>query len=194
MATPITELLPYGPENILTVWDRTPHHVREQGWSWYCDANAIAFEIAETHGYSLEAVAGVIAVLSPTLNWDTNVLAAREFVETGYTQWQTGTNNWKAAQCLLGHFDAIRGRKVHAFWKAIVNPYGDDIPVIDRHALAVYLGHSVPDREQGVLQRKGARDIIERAYVRAARSANVPVHVIQAATWCQWRIEKGFAQ
>ena len=48
----------------------------EQGKNWYRDARAFSQWLAETYDVSLEQSAGVVAVLSPRVDWDTNMRTA----------------------------------------------------------------------------------------------------------------------
>ena len=177
--------------NIVAVWHRATKQAHFEGDDWYTDAQVICAELAEEFGCTLADAAGVLAVLSPQLDWESNIVAAREFFELGRAHQQTNANNDKAMRAVWGDHDAIRGRKVRAFWQAVVEPYGDSAPVIDRHAVAVYCGHPVSDRDRHRwLDRKDVIPRIQAAYLVAAKQLSEPVHVLQAVTWVQWRIEQ----
>lgn len=48
----------------------------EQGKNWYRDARAFSRWLADTYSVSLEQAAGVVAVLSPRIDWGTNMRTA----------------------------------------------------------------------------------------------------------------------
>lgn len=175
--------------NILAVWQRATLKARTEGESWYVEAFQLAHDLAGEFGCEPVDAAGVIAVLSPQLDWDTNKVAAREFFEDGWTKYQTRVNNDKASWVTAGDHSQIKGPKVRAFWQAIIDPYGESDPCIDRHAVAVYCGRTVSDRERAGLERVGVRDRIQKAYRKVAKLVGQPVHVVQAVTWVQWRDE-----
>ena len=80
------------------------------------------------------------------------------------------------------------------FYLAIVDPRGENaIPVIDRHAGAVYLGESMTDKQQRKLSNVAVNTRIVHAYRLIAEQLELHVHQLQATTWVEWRIEKGYA-
>ena len=105
-----------------------------------------------------------------------------------------GTASWGyvVSQCPL--YGYTSGRDSWVFFLAIVDPRGEDaIPVIDRHAGAVYLGESMTDKQQSKLSNVGVNTRIVHAYRLIAEQLNLHVHQLQATTWVEWRIEKGYA-
>lgn len=183
-------VLPGSTGNILDVWHRATPAAVEEGELWYVDAFSIATDLASDYATTPAIAAGVLAVLSPQLSWAQNVEAARQHFEQGWTPLQTRANNDKAGRITYGDLSAISGPKVTAFYNAIVDPYGDTPPVIDRHAVAVYCGRTISDAERKrKLKRSGVIPRIQRAYVRAASVLASPVHTVQAVTWVQWRNE-----
>ena len=117
-------------------------------------------------------------------------------IGTGYATGQTSVNNEKALRILEGEYplDVLGGRKVVPFYKAIVNPTGDNPTVVDRHASAVYMGRSLQERELNQLQSPVIYKRISGAYVHAAKVRGVHPNVLQAQTWLQWRLDKGITR
>ena len=67
---------------------------------------------------------------------------------------QTKVNNNKALRILNGEhpLEVLGGLKVVPFYKAILNPEGDNPTVVDRHASAVYMGRPLAESELNKLQ------------------------------------------
>lgn len=61
--------------------DKLPDGVLERSMLWYVGANAIANRLAKKHSISVEAAAGVLAVLSPQMDWYKNVSLAERALE-----------------------------------------------------------------------------------------------------------------
>ena len=181
-------------------YNRANAEVRQAGNVWYVNANHYAIEIGELAGYSgdvaLKVGSGIISALSPKTDWDKNILYAKELVRTGYAPRQTEINNTKALRILEGEepLDVLGGLKVIPFYLAIRSPEGDDpIPVIDRHAGHVYKGDSLTEKERNQLSNIGVNTRIVHAYRIIAERLNIHVHQLQATTWVEVRIEKGYA-
>jgi hypothetical protein len=75
--------------NLRALWEAYPAEWRERATHWYLGANRIAHELAATHGVSVDQAAGVLAALSPQMDWFKNVnlaervlRAVKEFDQT----------------------------------------------------------------------------------------------------------------
>ena len=66
-------------------------------------------------------------------------------------------------------------------------------PVIDRHAVAVYMGRTVTDKEIKALESPKVYNRIVRAYMKASELTGINHHALQAMTWTQWRENKGLS-
>ena len=178
--------------NISKVWQRASQDAINHGFEWYETANRIGAEIDRTFGFRPNTGAGILAALSPQKNWDVNISLAWQLAETD-TCGQTKANVAKALRIKRGEnpLDVLGGRKVRAFYSCIVGVESE--ACIDRHAVSIYMGRHVSDVELKMLARVGVYDRIANAYATVAEAENVPVYVIQAATWVQWRVEKGIA-
>jgi hypothetical protein len=173
-------------DNILSCYRGASKVEKMNGENWYAVARAACLEI---HPNGI----GIVAALSPSTAWDMNLYAAQELVTTGYTRYQSRSNNVKAQRILAGEsaLDVLGGNKVRAFYNAIA---GDEGPaVIDRHALSVYLGRHSTDKNTAVLQRKGAYQLVADAYHKAAEILGIDRHTVQAVTWVTWRNANGKA-
>jgi hypothetical protein len=174
-------------QNILDIYGKATSRQLADGANWYHRGHEIAHVIGSG---DVAKGAGILAALSPRLDWDINIAAAHSLVSDGWSKWQTRANNIKALRILAGEspLDVLGGKKVRAFYSAILNPIDPfAVAVIDRHAVAVYCGQSQTDRELVKLQNKGETEAIQEAYQEAASLAGVHVHVVQGVTWVTWR-------
>ena len=174
---------------------------RVVGERWYPEAHEIAIGLGKLAGYKgdagrIKVGAGILAALSPQTEWGDNIHLAHMLIGTGYATGQTKVNNNKALRILDGEdpMDVLRGRKVVPFYKAIVNPEGDNPTVVDRHASAVYMGRPLAETELNKLQSPVIYKRISGAYARAAKLRGVHPNVLQAQTWLQWRFNKGISR
>ena len=88
-----------------------------------------------------------------------------------------------------------RARKTQAFYQAIIEPNNIwSETVIDRHAVAVYMGRAVSEREMKCLESPKVYNRIAKAYRKAADVVGTNHHVLQSQTWMQWRTNKGLVK
>ena len=88
--------------------------------------------------------------------------------------------------------DLSRANKTKSFYLAIMNPNNHwSDPVLDRHAVAVYMGRVVSDRELRLLDSYKVYSKVEKAYLKACKVVGINRHMLQAITWTQWRENKG---
>ena len=162
--------------NIIKTYNSATESELQEGKSWYRVANSTAIEL---HPQG----AAIIAALSPRKDWDSNVQAAIELVNTGRTTATLPINKHKAIRIINGEdpLKVLRGNKVLAFHRALA---GDITSVvIDRHAHRVYKGDKVTKVERRGLDRIGAYDFIADAYKRASNILGVPAQIVQSVTW-----------
>lgn len=172
-------------DNILDVWRLATAKQKKDGELWYSKAHCLAKSFAPT----LIVGAGVLAALSPSLGWPQNVEAALELVKWRWTKWQTTVNTEKALRILNGEppLEVLGGLKVRAFYQAILSPFGDTPPVVDRHALSIYMGWKLSKLELNKFLKPRLIGEAQQAYREAARVVGVHHHVMQATTWLVWR-------
>ena len=174
---------------------------KDIGERWYPDAHETALGLGKLAGYRndtrrIQVGAGLLAALSPQTEWGDNIHLAHMLIGTGHAHGQTTANNDKALRILEGEYplDVLKGRKVVPFYKAIVNPIGDNPTVVDRHASAVYMGRPLIESELCKLQSPVIYRRISGAYARAAKLRGVHPNVLQAQAWLQWRLDKGITR
>jgi len=183
MVTPLSEIMTGSVANIIASYESATEIQLLAGESWYESALYLAEELGDKHDLEPINVAYAIAALSPQKDWITNQVAIIELCETGTTRFQSRINIDKARRCLAGQLSSLRGPKVERFALAIMNPLGDTVACIDRHAFSIWMGTKQTDIQIKVLQRKGAYELVADAYAEAAKILDVPVHIVQATTW-----------
>ena len=185
-------------DNVLAVWGRTTSTERDRGAAWYDDARDNARLVGDIASVSMYAGAGVLAVLSPQLEWNLNVSEAYR-VATEYRDGTFDDNTYTAyrvnvhkAWAILNDPDTVdtivSGPKVTPFYRAIAGIDGG--PVIDRHATRVATAYAYDEPTTATLL------VLQHAYIAASMHAAVNVHALQAATWiaCKRELESTLGQ
>lgn len=176
--------------NILKTWRRTDENDVREGVNWYPAAYEIASQVGKG---DVKKGAGIIAAFSPMIAWSLNVEMARNAVESGHFVGHFKANNAKAFRIWQGEepLSVLGGNKVRAFYQCIVTAGNCDVPVIDRHSIAVALNRVLSDLERKSYARGFRYDAVAKAYIEVAKELQVPVSVLQATTWVRWKKEKG---
>jgi len=189
---------------ILAWHDRATLEQIEDGTTWYCSARYFAGELAERTPYTLEQVAGVIAVLSPQVNWGQNQKATIAAVEQ-HLRGETGdelvgypgykANVRKAWRVLDGDVGAVAGPKVTAFFAAIVG----DLSHVVVDVWATRVARAERDNLARVFRDDEMPSVTERramteAYKRAAALRGVSPAEMQAITWVTCRASGKWAK
>lgn len=129
---------------------------------------------------------GVIAVLSPMVSWPRNKTLARAHY-AGTFGGCLSANSVKAQRILSGEpvESVVSGVKVSAFYAAIM---GDtDSVTLDRHAIDVAMGRTLPDSERNAQSGTKRREPIVKAYRSASRITGYSPAELQAIVWVGWR-------
>ena len=185
--------------NIVNCFETASLASVKEGATWYLEAQDIAMVIGRLGGYkdhqALFVGAGVLAALSPQAEWGDTVQWSIQLVVKGIRK-QTHANHNKALRILRGEkpIVVLGGYKVRAFYKAIVAPEGSGEPVIDRHALAIYMGRNVTEKELHYLQSPLVMARLQGAYKKASNIVGIHHHDLQAITWLEWRTRKGITK
>lgn len=95
--------------------------VRRVGRDWYRNARMLAWDMATEAGASLRTAAGVIAALSPRLQWTANVCAARAMLLGKNPAGVFKASKTKARRIIAGEAPEVvlSGPKVRAFYEAL---------------------------------------------------------------------------
>lgn len=158
---------------------------RLDGLSWYDNAQKFAATVAASTGYSVSQVSGVIAALSPQIEWERNKQIAQDYCHGRTVPDQTQANLRKAQRILDGEDPEIvlcskwGYRKTLMFYRCIMGQWEN--VCIDRHA--AYLATGVPHSNL-----RGSRyDRIAQAYRNVAKRNNLWPAQAQAIAWLTWR-------
>jgi hypothetical protein len=185
-----TEALATGTmvRNILKVYRSATDAQIEQGMTWYNEAHALAVELDADN--PLRA-AGIIAALSPRVQWSYNVkLARRAFAERGEMVGGGLSGNLAKANAIYHGADVLatlKAPKTMAFAATIADPAEPTLVVVDRHAVSVALGRCSTDADTNALSLQGRYELFADAYRRAAKRAGISPAEMQATTWVVWR-------
>lgn len=161
---------------LLDAWAQAPDDVRAKGLAWYRGARMMVKAIARKNGVSHAVAAGVVAALSPRLQWAVNVRCADTVLGGGIPRGVFKTSLHKALRITRGGERpsvVLSGPKTRAFYKALM---GDDqAAVVD-----VWVLRAV----------RWTRKVTDRAYARiagalraAADAVGVPTAQLQAVAW-----------
>jgi hypothetical protein len=147
-------------------------------------AHDTAVLIAQRFNLTVNQAAAIIAVLSPRNKWARNVRDAIGLCKYG-TEYKTSTfgrNTGKALNIIEGKpvCDYVKGNKVEAFHKLIVNPLDSNTVCVDTWAIALAL--NIKPSEVGTLTDKNYSDL-SLCYVNVAREVNITPWQMQAVTW-----------
>lgn len=177
-------------KNILKVYNDTTFTAES---NWYTTANELAVSLAKAYDYNLLQVAGVIAALSPLKSWDENKRIAEAFLKSG-DAYHTGTMIAKADDIVNydGNFQrefiltTLNGNKIQNFFLNIAYPMAKEGVTIDRHAVSIAFGKSLPDSMlRSITDRQ--YEFFAECYRIAAAKAGILPNEMQAVTWVKWR-------
>lgn len=172
-------------DNIVNAWNHTPDEDRAAGRDWYEAGHTYLEGLAFGYDRTLPEVAGICAVLSPSVNWERNLIETHMVLEgetEGFTAY--GANVTKAWDILnTGNLAVVRGPKVAAFYSLLVNPQAD-IVCVDTWAIRIALNL------EGEVNGWNTRPKVEHlahCYKLAACLLQEKASHVQAATWVHAR-------
>lgn len=122
--------------NLLDHYEQSGH---DGAAGWYRESRRYARALAREHGGGVGRAAGIIAALSPQVQWHRNKAMACEVMETGWATGQTHTNLLKARRIWLGErpLQVLGGPKVRSFYRAMM---GDEEACVIDTWMATALG------------------------------------------------------
>ncbi len=190
-------------DNILRLYRSATPAERAEGETWYSSALTHAVGMSDRYGVTVHQAVAVIAVLSPQVPWDRNLVAADELLRTGDCSGVLGLSKAKALRILSGEdvgtvmacpacvsamgAHVCSGEKVRSFYAAIMAAGETDTVCVDRHAYDAAIGERGDDRTRHALDRKGVYGAVADAYRSAASTLGVSAAVVQAVVWVAWR-------
>jgi hypothetical protein len=178
-------------QNVMDVYNQASHQDIIDGMNWYSEAKHQCSLLARRNAILLQTAIGVVAALSPRVNWGRNVIAAENLVR-GLQAEGFGANKDKARRILNGEapLDVLRGNKVISFYHNIIRPKAPHHVTVDRWALRVAYG---PDRWSDKVNTPTDRQYLEvgNAYREAAAIVGILPLQIQAITWVSIKRRSG---
>lgn len=179
-------------DNILSIWNRAEERDREEGFNWYSSALETSKRIARETRVSPEVAAGVIAALSPQMEWKANVELASRSLKTKRFGGHYSSNVNKAKAIYRGArpesvLKSPDGHdKTFHFYQCIINGGNTDSVCLDRHALAIALGRETSKEERHAL-RRGVYKNLASVYSGLASELGVRGSELQAVCWVTWK-------
>ncbi len=182
--------------NILSVADGNQYDTA----NWYAQKHTEIAELCTEFNLSNEQACAMVAVLSPSLRWDKNLLTFTSIV-TDYNAGVVGTymaygaNVVKALRILDGDKPllVLGGKKVTSFYYNLLHPTRDTGYVtIDRHAVNIALNGLQCGVSGEYVPTPKAYDTFANAYSVAAKQLGLLPQQLQAATWSFVAHKSGF--
>ena len=206
--------------NIKAVYNQASVEEKDDGWTWYANANKAARALSETYDVPLYCAAGVIAALSPNNKWSRN-LADAETLISAYlngepvesvsvcTYHTMRAKAWSVMDLCRDHaafaeadhapddtgvdevVRLLKGQKISSFFAGIMGCR--DECTIDGHARNIAYGERLSLSGSKFTIGKREYAALQMAYAQAGRDLGIPAYVLQAITWVTWRRIHGIA-
>lgn len=175
--------------HVLRVWGAATPEELATSRAWYDSARFAARVVAVVGRVPIEHAAGVLAALSPLNRWEDNVADAVAVARDAQAPVRsTAPNRWKAIRILAGEPPAkvLSGRKVIAFWRAILDPDHAGSIAIDRHLWRAVTGRYL-EKQLAAPPNGVAYDLAEGAILKAAWVLGERPLVVASALWLVMR-------
>lgn len=158
----------------------------EQGKLWYHDAHDYCQGLVGK--YTLEQVVGVVAALSPQVEWDHNKSVACALLEGYEGEVYKGYDvNMTKARSVLDIKDPLTilgGQKVRAFYDNILRPRYSNLVTVDTHiARAFFNSLDLSQKELDFTFRPHGNGVIQEAVRTLADRYEVRPLALQATIW-----------
>ncbi len=175
-------------ENLRVTFDEASSAEVVDGAQWYPNAQREAQRIASNFHITIEQACGIIAAISPGMNWDENIPQAWEFCLNGSLSFLPygHLNEVKAKRIRNGEspLDVLGGPKVTAFYAALLHPAGNTKAVVDRHIINAWHGYRLTgDEQKKIMDSKRIMAEIQADIEYLAAEYDIPVHAYQAILW-----------
>jgi hypothetical protein len=173
-----------------------------RGALWYEEAYCEASSLASRFNTTIKRAAAVIAVLSPNVLWDNNIISA----EILCSEWAKGCNDasfvrgagyhknkTKALNILTGGKikDNVKGSKVIAFYEGIISQGRTRHVTVDYHMINLWAGKHQTIKEHKTRTHKTfspkLNKSIQSAIQKIADELQTYPAIIQASLWIAWK-------
>ena len=191
-------------KNIIAIRRKAKPEDVADGIAWYAKAYEECRILAERFDLPIHMVVGVVSALSPNNRWATNIINARDVIETwdyGYAPDTVSVCTYnamklKAFAVLDGGSKTIdevkailNGKKIVCFFENIL---GEDTCTIDGHARNIAYNQRVnlTDAKTSIGVKEYAE--LQEAYLEATKrlryqNKRPKSYELQAVTWVAWR-------
>lgn len=181
--------------NLMAAFVNATEAEREFGLHFFENAQRDAKNMSERYGITLEQAAGVIAALSPGLDYGLSLLHAESFIAGIQCQQLRNVglygsrNRIKALEILLGK-DPLQalppsGPRVRKLYKCIVDPFNCYEVPTGRHARGLAeASPKDPATTEGI--RVPESNVLEAHYQVIAKRLGIMPHQLQAVTKTVW--------
>ncbi|HXC06092.1 MAG TPA: hypothetical protein VNZ86_15150, partial [Bacteroidia bacterium] len=183
--------------NLMKVWDKATPEDKSEGMNWYPKAHDFAVSLSIRYNVSIPSACGVLAALSPGLEWNRNMIDATELLKA-YSSGQPipmvgaygKANTVKAEKCASGidPLSILGGQKVRNFYSCILDPTSKGC-CIDRHAKSAAEGITLLDSDK--IRQTIIRDTQYQWYAEhyrtCAHNLGVSPSQFQAVIWVVWK-------
>lgn len=155
--------------------------------NWYQEAHSICLDLSDKYNTPLDVVVGIVAVLSPQLDWEWNIPAAISVLSGHGPSRALGANMQKAKRMLQTNavFPHLSGQKVECFYENILRPLDNTVVTLDRWAVRAAIDNLT--WSNGLTPKRHA--LLTAAYREAAKITGLLPHEIQADVWQYFRLE-----
>lgn len=169
--------------NILKVYSQASPSDVKAGLEWYPEAKRECRNLARRNDISLSQAIGVVAALSPRVNWKRNVIAAENLIRGNKAEGFPANRN-KAQAILEGGSpdEILGGNKVRSFYSNISRPASSTDVTIDRWAIRIALGEEEWKTRPNTPTAKQYLEIAN-SYREAAAIVGIKPLEMQAITW-----------
>jgi hypothetical protein len=178
-------------------------HERTVGLLWYATAREQVRDLAERYCVPTAVAAGVVAVLSPMVRWERNLVEAElvlkrrtagaEYTQDKHSAFQRNVRKAYDIVDLGRAAGVMSGRKVSNFYRLLCSPCS--ALVLDSIAILAAVGIDpnplvTSDDAKRYFGRERTLDTIERAYRAVAAELILRPDQVQAIVWVVWRNER----
>jgi hypothetical protein len=168
--------------------------------NWYREANRWCRKMGRRYGHDYRKVAAILASMSPGTAWDRNKEETEALLAGKEIEFTTYPHNVEKARKILDsprqkdYIALVKPRKdsgwkIGSFYRNITNPEENGPVTVDRHAIAICIGHAPTPKEQSITAYRYR--CYAAAYQRAACEAGMLPHEVQAITWSEYRRRNG---
>ena len=157
---------------------------------WYQQANDFCHYLSDKHLVPVDKVIGIVAALSPRKEWSLNKRLAEQVILTGECgQMKVFVAKANDIHKSTGNEDDIlsilNGPKIKSFYMNIKYPGAYEDVTIDRHAIAVAIGHTATDIELSLSEKQ--YEFFSDCYSYTADKLGLKPLLLQSITWETWK-------